>query len=1098
MKHSEDLPDQLLLDLLRLEELNNPKFEFKFLWKFKTNDNIIASPVFENGIVFVNSSDGYLYAINGESSEELWKRKLLKNERDLPGDSTPVVSDDRVYVTSFRNLYVVDAKNGNVLNEKEGFFNRSSLTLIDRKLFVRQRNLFCAYSTMELNKLWEFQGNGYLESSPLIKDDLIFLGSQGCKIYALDIEEGKLIWEFETEDAVEAKPSIYGDTLFIGSRDQKIYALNCFDGTKKWSIEVDGEICSFAPVYRGAVYVATVFGNIYAFNVETGKLKWKSDISGTIYSSPVIDKGIIYIGSSGRVKKFNAISTASGQVVWDFDMEGEILSSPSFGINNIYVTSMDGYLYSFLYHSIAEIEEPEEVVPEVSQKIVRSCHTGQKESIEKIQERKSLEERLKLQLKKKQREELEEKLKAKARERKKLREAEHKLTKEEIIEESSGLDKQIKLEEGTRENKEKDICLQQEKADSDDLVKKLKIHMSKRKSELEDTLSDIAPEKTLEVDRDKAEKFFTVARTQLAKKMLEPAIISFQRAIELYPDNISYLMGLGKALKEKGDLIGTSDCYEKAMKISPENEEILSSLSVIYQERGKKYLADGYYDEAFDCFIRAMEIKEDGELYFTLADIYILRGDLDNAVKTLTKGLNYDRNNFDYLVKLAELYSQIDIDSEVILDNILTLAGLERDTSGAYFMEGIIYEIDDWEKSISSYEKAIEIDANFTEVYYRMGILFLQAELYDEAEEVFEKCIHIEPSYVMAYNGLGRLYIKKGRMSDAKNIVKKAISLDPECFQAKTLLARIFLNEEDIDGAVKYINKIEGIERSSPEVNVIKGEMLLRSNSEQEGVKCFLSAINSLASTWDVRAQIASLSILIHDYELLNILIEVFKKEDERELLIPLYERILFLKPDINSCLSLARIYRDLNKFDTAIDMLRKFIAHKPDEVNLEIGENYYRRAKKEFREEKLKEAITSIRSAIKFAPNKANYHKYLGDIYFKVEKYFHSVEAYLKSNELEKNSYVFFKLAQAYEKLDKYKKALKNYEEALSLDSSKESYFANLARVYYKTKQYAKAMAVSREALDKFPSMEPKMRSRLEQLHNISYSKLEKNFGNH
>ena len=1136
MKLSVDLPAQIKLDLLQIEELNNPKFAFNFCWKFKTGDAIISSPFFWKNTIFVNSSDGYLYAIDGEKGEEKWKKKLLKDERDLSIECSPVISSrDRLYVSSFRNLYAIDVNRGDIILQTDGFFNRSSLCLTEKRLFASQRNIFCAYNPGNLEKIWEFKAESYLETSPCISNNMVFFGSEGSKIYALDIEEGKLLWEFQTGNAVEATPFVYKDTLLVGSRDQNLYALNLFDGSKKWNIELDGEICCTSPVYKGIVYVATVLGNIYAFNATTGKLKWKSDVSGTIYSSPVIDKGIIYLGSSGRIKKLNVISISTGQVIWDFDIDGELFSSPFLADKKVYITSMDGYVYSFSCKALTDYIEEEDMEEEEEQKVpdVKDRTFTQedkplyKEKIPEVkdksfiqQEKPLCKDRMseeketvgkeayddhKMELRKKK-QEMEDKLKARAKEAKiqEKNKEEIKSKKMEAIEErlktqsqTKRIDDSFKFEvlkrlEEMNKSHENVVSapVRDDKKKSEELARKIKEQLSKKKKDSESRVQ-IRSAKPHETPEDKARKFFTVGKTQLEKNMIDAAISSFRRALELIPDDINYIISLGDALREKGDIQGACECYEKAIKISPERQDIALTLSNMLMIIGRTALADRLYDNSFDYFTRSLVVKKNAGAYFGQADVYIVRGDTENCIMSLLKGLACDNSDFERLVDLAELYSFTESDLEGCYNKILSLSGLNEDSSRGSFLKGVLYEKDDWEESAGFYEHAIYKDQNFPESYYRMGMLFLQEELYNEAEDMFKRIIKINPSYGKAYTGLGRLLFRKGDFIEAEKNIKKAISIEPKWYQSYCLLAKICLNNDRPDEGLNYIEKIKGIHRTLPDVHIIQGEIFLKKKSQKDACKCFFAAINSWASTWEHRREIALLSPLIDDSEVLTTLIEAFNEEDDSDLLKIMYERLLSLKAgDKTAILKLARIYRNSNKYDSAIELFRG-LPSITREMSIELAENFYRKSRKELKQGKLKSAMLSIKSAIKFVKNNGAYYAHSGDIYFKSEKYPEAVEAYLNSIDVEKDGAVYFKLGQTYEKIEDYREAIKAYEEAIKLEQDKVSYYANLARASYKIKHYNRVVNLTREVVSKFHDLDGKVKSRLENLYDLSENRL-------
>ncbi len=61
-------------------------------WKFRTGGAITASPVAAAGLVFVGSSDGYLYAVNATTGEKVWNFWIGE------GINSPTVADGKVFV----------------------------------------------------------------------------------------------------------------------------------------------------------------------------------------------------------------------------------------------------------------------------------------------------------------------------------------------------------------------------------------------------------------------------------------------------------------------------------------------------------------------------------------------------------------------------------------------------------------------------------------------------------------------------------------------------------------------------------------------------------------------------------------------------------------------------------------------------------------------------------------------------------------------------------------------------------------------------------------------------------------------------------------
>src|SRR5690349_639242 len=77
-------------------------------WKLKTGGAVYSSPAVSDGVVFVGSNDGRLYAVDAESGAIKWK--FAAKARIA---SSPAVSHQTVYVGSYDSqLYAIDAVTG--------------------------------------------------------------------------------------------------------------------------------------------------------------------------------------------------------------------------------------------------------------------------------------------------------------------------------------------------------------------------------------------------------------------------------------------------------------------------------------------------------------------------------------------------------------------------------------------------------------------------------------------------------------------------------------------------------------------------------------------------------------------------------------------------------------------------------------------------------------------------------------------------------------------------------------------------------------------------------------------------------------------------
>ena len=73
--------------------------------------------------------------------------------------------------------------------------------------------------------LWTFATRARVDSSPLVVDGRVFVGSSDGNLYELDLATGKKVWAFTAGAALTASPAAAGGALVIGSQDGTVY---CF------------------------------------------------------------------------------------------------------------------------------------------------------------------------------------------------------------------------------------------------------------------------------------------------------------------------------------------------------------------------------------------------------------------------------------------------------------------------------------------------------------------------------------------------------------------------------------------------------------------------------------------------------------------------------------------------------------------------------------------------------------------------------------------------------------------------------------------------------------------------------------------------------
>ncbi len=109
----------------------------------------------------------------------------------------------------------------------------------------------------------------------------------------------------------------------------------------------------------------------------------------------------------------------------------------------------------------------------------------------------------------------------------------------------------------------------------------------------------------------------------------------------------------------------------------------------------------------------------------------------------------------------------------------------------------------DFKQMMEEAKKASQAGWYTMEVHYNLGLMFQEYEMYDQAIESYERAIEINPDFTSAYDNLGVVYAKKGRFGEAIQNFEKAITLDPHFPSPHNNLGATYGEQGRYDEALK-------------------------------------------------------------------------------------------------------------------------------------------------------------------------------------------------------------------------------------------------------------------------------------------------------
>ena len=130
----------------------------------------------------------------------------------------------------------------------------------------------------------------------------------------------------------------------------------------------------------------------------------------------------------------------------------------------------------------------------------------------------------------------------------------------------------------------------------------------------------------------------------------------------------------------------------------------------------------------------------------------------------------------------------------------LTAGGYER-LGDQYFLQGKA------DIAFKNYYEALRLEPGKNRVRYKIGRLFLEKGILEEAEKEFRGILEKNADYALGHEGLGRVYFAQNKLSEAEKEFSMAIQRDPNLWQAHNFLGIIYDRQKEFKKALLNYQK---------------------------------------------------------------------------------------------------------------------------------------------------------------------------------------------------------------------------------------------------------------------------------------------------
>lgn len=223
----------------------------------------------------------------------------------------------------------------------------SIVYLLDGKGNLVARNLTDYKKIWQKNIFGESKEQKFINGKIFINNGTIFATSGFNYIAAIDAKNGNIIWSKKLSSMSVSTPIVKNDQLFVTTSDNQTYAFNVANGQLNWvhsGINKNTSILGAAdPIfYKNYVISAYSSGEVYALDQKTGDAEWSKDLNinkaidsdfilNDVDATPIVKNNVIYaIGNGGLMMAINA---DKGSTIW----QKELSSISDFWIANNFI-----------------------------------------------------------------------------------------------------------------------------------------------------------------------------------------------------------------------------------------------------------------------------------------------------------------------------------------------------------------------------------------------------------------------------------------------------------------------------------------------------------------------------------------------------------------------------------------------------------------------------------------------------------------------------------------------------------------------------------------------------------------------------------------
>lgn len=175
---------------------------------------------------------------------------------------------------------------------------------------------------------------------------------------------------------------------------------------------------------------------------------------------------------------------------------------------------------------------------------------------------------------------------------------------------------------------------------------------------------------------------------------------------------------------------------------------------------------------------------------------------------------SYSQNLYEfYLIKGSSLIVQKDYENAIYYLN----KAVERypDSAAPYYHRGgANYFLMEFDQAIYDFDKTLQLDKSYWEVYKWRGMIFHQMERYDDAEVDYISFLRFKENDLFVHVKLAEVWIKKDELGKAEKALFGMVESHPNNQYVNNALGMLFEEKKNNSKALEYYRTAVAIDES--------------------------------------------------------------------------------------------------------------------------------------------------------------------------------------------------------------------------------------------------------------------------------------------